>query len=397
MAHAIHELNPRLVIIENVEGLLSAPAASDMEPCAYCVGDGHSGPLLRACGAVLGDLATLGLDAEWGRYGADEVGAPHRRRRIIIRAWPAPLHAGGLGTDRGSSAGWGLRNEARKLFKTPTAWESTADRSTRTGGSRGHGPTLADEVEHLLPTPAARDWKSGESNLMDRNSRPLNEVVVNLLPTPAASMPNDGESLESWEARRQRNLAKGINGNGQGTPLAIAVKLLPTPTASPIGSQTNTQVSGDGRSTPNKLGWAIGALLPGVIHDGRLSNPPAPPADAASGCTTPAASALAAMSAPTPNSGGLVKLLPTPDTGMSPNGMGDGASKSGNGHQSGASLDNIARELLPTPTASDRREDVLGLRPGQPDLDWGDYGPAIRRWERVLGRPAPGQPTFWDV
>jgi DNA (cytosine-5)-methyltransferase 1 len=42
---------------------------------------------------------------------------------------------------------------------------------------------------------------------------------------------NDGESVESWEARRQRNLAKFQNGNGHGTPLAIAVKLLPTPTA----------------------------------------------------------------------------------------------------------------------------------------------------------------------
>lgn len=56
-------------------------------------------------------------------------------------------------------------------------------------------------------------------------------TTVSLLPTPTASNPNDGESLESWEARRQRNLAKGINGNGQGTPLGIAVRLLPTPTA----------------------------------------------------------------------------------------------------------------------------------------------------------------------
>lgn len=39
----------------------------------------------------------------------------------------------------------------------------------------------------LLPTPAARDWKSGASNLLGTNSRPLNEVVVNLLPTPKAS------------------------------------------------------------------------------------------------------------------------------------------------------------------------------------------------------------------
>lgn len=78
------------------------------------------------------------------------------------------------------------------LLKTPTAQLAV------NGGSQhpekrkrgGHGPTLADEVEHLLPTPAARDFRSGKSNIMDRNSRPLNEVVVNLLPTPRAS---DGE------------------------------------------------------------------------------------------------------------------------------------------------------------------------------------------------------------
>jgi len=47
-----------------------------------------------------------------------------------------------------------------------------------------------------------------------------------LLPTPAAGTFNDGEDLASWEARRARNLAKGINGNGQGTPLPVAAQQL---------------------------------------------------------------------------------------------------------------------------------------------------------------------------
>jgi len=247
-------------------------------------------------------------------------------------------------------------------------------------------------VEHLLPTPAARDWKSGESNLMDRNSRPLNEVVVNLLPTPAASMPNDGESLESWEARRQRNLAKGINGNGQGTPLAIAVKLLPTPMA---GDSKGTRNATAGRKTDNpnvNSGWT----LSDVIHDGQLSNPLAPPADAASGCTTLGASALAAMSAPTPNSGGLVKLLPTPDTGMSPNGHGRRGGKSGNGHQSGASLDNIARELLPTPTASDAERTSSAYGRGNPTLTGAITDPQSGAGSESSDDEPLGQPTFWD-
>ncbi|SHK55830.1 DNA (cytosine-5-)-methyltransferase [Actinacidiphila paucisporea] len=54
----------------------------------------------------------------------------------------------------------------------------------------------------LLPTPAARDWKSGASNLLSTNSRPLNEVVVNLLPTPEASDgPHGGPSQPDTSGR----------------------------------------------------------------------------------------------------------------------------------------------------------------------------------------------------
>lgn len=47
---------------------------------------------------------------------------------------------------------------------------------------------------------------------------------------------NDGESVESWSARRERIKATGINGNGMGMPLPIAVQLLPTPEAKLAGS-----------------------------------------------------------------------------------------------------------------------------------------------------------------
>lgn len=83
-----------------------------------------------------------------------------------------------------------------------------------------------------LPTPTARDHK-GPNQRRDDSCLP---GAVALLPTPTAGNPNDGEDLDSWEARRRRNLAKGVNGNGQGTPLAIAVRLLPTPTAADSNS-----------------------------------------------------------------------------------------------------------------------------------------------------------------
>ncbi|MGH3404196.1 MAG: hypothetical protein ACRDRJ_17075, partial [Streptosporangiaceae bacterium] len=55
--------------------------------------------------------------------------------------------------------------------------------------------------------------------------------ACSLLPTPVAGNFNDGESLASWQARRARQKALGRNGNGLGTPLAVAVRLLPTPAA----------------------------------------------------------------------------------------------------------------------------------------------------------------------
>ncbi len=60
-ARIIGELRPRYVIVENVAALLA-----------------------RGMGTVLGDLSTLGYDAEWHVIPASAVGAPHRRERVWI-------------------------------------------------------------------------------------------------------------------------------------------------------------------------------------------------------------------------------------------------------------------------------------------------------------------------
>lgn len=85
VAYACLVLRPRLVLIENVGGILSASAHSEVEPCPWCLGDTGE-PHLRALGAVLGDLAALGYDAAWGCLRASDVGAPHGRARVFIAA-----------------------------------------------------------------------------------------------------------------------------------------------------------------------------------------------------------------------------------------------------------------------------------------------------------------------
>lgn len=99
-AEAIDQLRPRFVVIENVRGLLSATAhrtvedgeSGDMESVAAVVGNGAGRPVLRAAGAVFGDLADIGYDAQWTTFAAADVGAPHRRERVFIVGVAA--HAG---------------------------------------------------------------------------------------------------------------------------------------------------------------------------------------------------------------------------------------------------------------------------------------------------------------
>lgn len=62
----VGELRPRFVIVENVADLL-----------------------IRGADAVLGELSSLGYDAEWHVIPASALGAPHRRDRVWFVAWDA--------------------------------------------------------------------------------------------------------------------------------------------------------------------------------------------------------------------------------------------------------------------------------------------------------------------
>jgi DNA (cytosine-5)-methyltransferase 1 len=64
-----------------------------------------------------------------------------------------------------------------------------------------------------------------------------------------------------------------------------------------------------------------------------------------------------------------------------------------NGRGVADALPGVVTQLLPTPTGRDhkgrnQRDDTTCL-PGAVTTDFGPYSAAIRRWEHVLGRPAP--------
>lgn len=69
MFRIIRQVRPSRVLVENVAGLL---IPTENEPA----------PILR----VLGDLASIGLDAEWSVVSGCSVGASHVRKRVFILA-----------------------------------------------------------------------------------------------------------------------------------------------------------------------------------------------------------------------------------------------------------------------------------------------------------------------
>jgi len=93
IARLVSELRPQYVIVENVSALLS-----------------------RGLGRVLGDLAQIGYDAEWHCIPASAVGAPHRRDRIWIVAYPASKQCDGrqFHTEH-------IKQDTRKLRRSSSA------------------------------------------------------------------------------------------------------------------------------------------------------------------------------------------------------------------------------------------------------------------------------------
>jgi DNA (cytosine-5)-methyltransferase 1 len=88
-ARAIEELQPKLVVIENVRGLLSAKADNGMEYSQEDLDDWGAQPVFTAIQAVLGSLADIGYDAKWCGLRAADAGAPHNRFRVFIIAYPS--------------------------------------------------------------------------------------------------------------------------------------------------------------------------------------------------------------------------------------------------------------------------------------------------------------------
>ncbi|WP_115419648.1 DNA cytosine methyltransferase [Ensifer sp. M14] len=112
MARIVDEVRPQFVFVENSAMLTS-----------------------RGLGRVLGDLAEMGYDAQWGVLAAGHVGAPHLRERIWILA----------NTNCGDSLGWSRALQMGRVWSTREVKEDGVLKGAEWPSEPGVG-ILADGV-----------------------------------------------------------------------------------------------------------------------------------------------------------------------------------------------------------------------------------------------------------
>jgi DNA (cytosine-5)-methyltransferase 1 len=145
VAQAVRVLRPRIVLLENVLGHLSLGFRT-----------------------VLGDLASLGFDAEWLVCAASDLGACHQRKRLFALAWPADPESDRRG--QGPVPAPTPRVEGQPAHPARPAAADTASLGEREPADQAHPLATRRDARALarrrglLPTPTASIATKGGPN-----------------------------------------------------------------------------------------------------------------------------------------------------------------------------------------------------------------------------------------
>jgi len=139
----VREIRPRSIFLENVPGLL------------------HGG-----IEHVLGDLASVGFDAEWTSVRASDVGAPHRRERVFILGITS---SSGRSTGRHREREHEVRDN-RDRSPTEDIEQRGVGQSGTSAGSEALGYTGSERLE------GAHDHRESPRGLQPRTSERCGNV-----------------------------------------------------------------------------------------------------------------------------------------------------------------------------------------------------------------------------
>lgn len=269
-AAAIDALRPDLVVIENVRGLLSAEADRNMEPDTGFVGDGQARPVLRALGAVLGDLASLGYDAQWCGVRAADAGAPHGRFRVFILAHPS-RKSWRIGDGNDVRAGGGTRRHETNSGRSAFA-DTSSDGRQRAGSTRQRRDGLANNSAGA-PTPhPSRDeserWgvggdvgspTSGDKGSSEERQRLRDTTGDSRTTTPHTDNPGRGEYGGAVTVRSEQSAPQHSRDDVDWGPYRPAIERWESVTGRRAPAPTNP----DGRDGGHRLSarfveWMMG-------------------------------------------------------------------------------------------------------------------------------------------
>ena len=168
------------------------------------------------------DFYQLRLLGQWnltrGAWETGQVDLLSMRSAVYLETWPA-----------WGSMQSGVASELRMPVLPTVDSGSSYLPTPRVNDSKGIGAHGAGGLDlrttlAMLGTPTARDWKDGPAQPNVPINGLLGRMVWELLPTPTTMQAGEGETVEAWEARRAKQKARGINGNGMGKPLSIAAQ-----------------------------------------------------------------------------------------------------------------------------------------------------------------------------
>lgn len=203
MFEAIKTLRPRLVVWENVKGALTSGAFSLVESEKGLLGNRADGPLLRAAGRVVGDLASIGYDSQWCVVRASDVGAPHQRERLFVVSHPAgePWQLRGLAT-AGETALERALGESSRSDRAHGALIPTPQATNATASSAGYGANLHE---------VARGMETGVFGVYGQAIARWERVLGR--PTPSPTVPS---TREGGRARLSTRFVEWLMGLPEG-------------------------------------------------------------------------------------------------------------------------------------------------------------------------------------
>ncbi|WP_414943859.1 DNA cytosine methyltransferase [Amycolatopsis sp. cmx-11-32] len=314
---AVRHLRPALLVVENVAALRWRKGGLDV---------------------VLGDLAEIGYDACWTSVRASDIGAPHRRDRVFLVAYPA-----------GSTFTTGVADPDRR--GRPFISEQDGHANDEAGAAGQHD---ADRCR-----PAATDSTSERR----QPGRLLTGIPQGRRASGDLARCGDDVPADSDEQQSQRRRG----------PCRLVAAAGPTPEQEDQRQRhghaavNRGEAAADHTSRPYRSRSEGGAPVPDSTHAGRNEGQPQPAPierrfDLVAGGRTPLADTTCGWQPQQPDRGGGVQIWPRAGTGCRDR-SGDPADRTRDLERSAVSV--------------------------APQVDWGIYGPAIRRWEATCGLAAP--------